>query len=152
MKKKTVQNQAGFTLLEAVIVVAIAGILSTVAVPSYLNRLPGQRLENAGADVQMTLNAARLEAIKGNTEVTVTFEPSNERYVVNRNGTTIHQDRVPAGVDIKTVYRSGTTISHNTIAFDSRGFPDEDIVITLENTNSDSRVIRLSLTGSTRVD
>ncbi|HHP7234258.1 MAG TPA: GspH/FimT family pseudopilin [Desulfobacterales bacterium] len=146
------RNQAGFTLQEVMITIAIAGIVSAIAVPNYLGWMPRHRLESGTSDVVMALNAARLEAIKGNTDVTVNFDPSNERYTVVRNGTTIHQDRVPEGVDLKTVYRSMTTTVQNTISFNSRGFPDQDVDITLENNSNQSHVIRLSLTGSTRVD
>jgi Tfp pilus assembly protein FimT len=109
-------------------------------------------LNSAADEVQMALNAARLEAIKTNQAVTVNFDPPHESYEVLRNGTSLHSDRMPSGVDLKTVYEVGSTTVHNSIAFDSRGFPDQDVEISLVNTKNQSRVIQLSLTGSTRVD
>ena len=146
------RNQAGFTLLEAIIVIAIAGILSAIAIPSYLEQRPKYNLDSAADDVQMALNAARVEAIKSNNTVTVNFDPPHESYEVLRNGTSLHSDRMPSGVDLKTVYEVGSTTVHNSIAFDSRGFPDQGVEITLVNTKNQSRIILLSLTGSTRVD
>ncbi len=61
----------GFTLAEAMIVVAILAILAGIAVPSLNQFMLGQRVKNASFDIFSSLVLARSEAITRNTAVTV---------------------------------------------------------------------------------
>ena len=63
--------QAGFTLVELLIGLAILGILSVVAVPSMNNMIRDARLSSQTDLLIHTLNAARLEAVKQRTNMTV---------------------------------------------------------------------------------
>ena len=64
-------RQAGFTLVELLAVVTILSIVTALAAPSFTSFASNQRLRGASTDLVMTLLAARSEAIKRNTEVTV---------------------------------------------------------------------------------
>lgn len=61
----------GFTLIEALVVVAIAAILAAVAGPNLSGLLLSQRVKNASFDVFSSLTYARSEAITRNSTVTV---------------------------------------------------------------------------------
>ncbi len=70
-------KNAGFTLLEAMIVVAIIGIVSAFAVPSYQDMLERNRLKQVAEALKSDLQFARTEAIKRSQTVLVTRTPGN---------------------------------------------------------------------------
>ena len=61
----------GFTLVEALVVVAIVATLAAVAMPDLSSALANQRLRAAGTDLVSTLLLARSEAIKRGAQVQV---------------------------------------------------------------------------------
>jgi type IV fimbrial biogenesis protein FimT len=63
--------QPGFTLLELMLVVAIAGILLAVAVPAMGNFIRNSRITSAANDVMAGLHFTRSEAIKRRLPVTL---------------------------------------------------------------------------------
>ena len=64
-------KNGGFTLLELMIAVAIVGILTTLALPSFREMLRQNRATGLANDLAAALNLARSEAIKRGTQATV---------------------------------------------------------------------------------
>lgn len=62
---------SGFTLLELMVVLAIAGVLFAVAVPAMGNFMRNSRITSAANDVMAGLHMARSEAIKRRQPVTL---------------------------------------------------------------------------------
>lgn len=60
---------AGFTLVELMITIAIAGILASLALPSFRSFVQTQRVKSASFDLTAALTLTRSEAIKRNTNV-----------------------------------------------------------------------------------
>jgi type IV fimbrial biogenesis protein FimT len=70
------QKNAGFTLLESMVVVAIAGILAAIAVLSFSDMMMQQRVEGAAEGMVAALQNAKAEAIKRNAFVGIAFMPA----------------------------------------------------------------------------
>jgi type IV fimbrial biogenesis protein FimT len=65
------QKNAGFTLLETMIVIAIIGILAGVAVPSFQGTIERDRLKQVVEGLNADMQFARTEAIKHSEDVIV---------------------------------------------------------------------------------
>lgn len=61
----------GFTVIEMMLVLVIAGIMLSVAAPSFSSLLEKQRAKSAAADLHATLTRTRSEAIKRNASITL---------------------------------------------------------------------------------
>jgi type IV fimbrial biogenesis protein FimT len=67
--KKFHKNNKGISLLEVIVVMVIAGILSAVAIPSFITAIRNNRITAHTNDLTTGLMLARTEAIKRNTPV-----------------------------------------------------------------------------------
>jgi type IV fimbrial biogenesis protein FimT len=140
------QKQAGFTLIELVVVMAIAAILLTIALPNLIGWTPQKRLQSAASDIQGALHVARMGAVKGNTSGVVVFETANDRYTVTVDGRTVRTGQMPAGVDLLSV------TPQTTITFNSRGFPNATTTVSLKTSSIPTWTVQLNLTGASRIN
>lgn len=62
-------STAGFTLIELIIVVALAAIMMTLAVPSFQHMVANNRITSHTNELVMAVNMARSEAVKRNVRV-----------------------------------------------------------------------------------
>ncbi|MGB5686851.1 MAG: GspH/FimT family pseudopilin [Candidatus Electrothrix sp.] len=72
----TKKEIGGFSFVELMVVIALIGILSAIALPSFLRSLPEKRLKNAARNLYVDLQKARLQAVKENKKVQVRFNTS----------------------------------------------------------------------------
>lgn len=72
--RKHFQNQ-GFTLIEAVVVIAIIAIIAVVGAPLVQNFAPDLRLKGSASALHTNLEKAKVEAIKRNRNVLIRLNP-----------------------------------------------------------------------------
>jgi type IV fimbrial biogenesis protein FimT len=117
-------NNKGFTLAEVLVTIGILGIMAAISIPSYISWLPRHRLQTSARQIYDDLNLAKMEAVRRNTNICITFSTANNNYRVfvdpDSNGVyasppdTILKDNVALENSVKI---SNTT----TIAFNNRG-------------------------------
>jgi len=65
------KSTSGFTLLELIVAISIAGILMAMAIPSFNNVIRNNRLTTYANELVTSLNLARSEAVKRGVSVSV---------------------------------------------------------------------------------
>ncbi|MCF8067552.1 MAG: GspH/FimT family pseudopilin [Desulfobacterales bacterium] len=150
------KNKSGFTLLELMIVIAIIGILSAIAVPNYLSARPKHRAQGAARQVFTKLYLAKMKAASENTTYTITFNTGNETFTVSdgSNTETINISNSFPGAEIESV--DFGTAPTNVISFLPTGLTDGpksgEIVVKPINTTDHRQTINVSITGHVSID
>jgi prepilin-type N-terminal cleavage/methylation domain-containing protein len=118
-------SDAGLTLIETVMVLAIIGILVAIAVPSIVAARQGYQIHTAGITILNRVGEARMEALKRNRPIDVTLDAAagTLRSTVTAPGGVVVNvsgpEYLPSGVDF--VLGGGAVT--RTITFDSMGRP-----------------------------
>ena len=102
----------GFTLLEALVGLAIVGVLMAIAVPTWIVLVPTYSLSSAARQVQSELHRIKMQAIAENVTFRLVFLETAGSYTIQRVGasTTQHGTKpLPAGIDIRSAITLGFT-------------------------------------------
>ena len=137
----------GFTLSELMVTITVLIILAFIAVPNYNSFVANQRIKTASFDVMSAMVLARSEALKRNTNVTVTPTTGSDwasGWSVTAGATTLNQQaafrnltitgpaslsytsngRLPPGTAAASISISSTGATPRCISIDPSGQPN----------------------------
>lgn len=106
----------GYTLLELMIVVTIAGLVLMIAVPRTRAVLDGISVRSAAGDVIATMSYARSLALSGQEPVVVHVDSATGTLRVRRGGEVLHSRGIAHAHGVRL---AGT---RDSLAYDPRGF------------------------------
>lgn len=112
-------SEAGFTLLEMLIVIAIIALAAAVAMPALTRPSDGVLLRATARDVMSAMRLTRAMAIARNTETALSIDVDKRTFASAAIRTQTFAPDITAEV---TFARLGRTAAHSTGSF--RFFPD----------------------------
>lgn len=156
------KGQSGFTLIELMVVLAVLGVLTALALPSYSEIVERRKLNAAGENLFADLMYAKTEAIKRNLPIRLTFTGTGTTwcYGIAVNAACDCTDNVPAceiesGVqkivnqsdyEVVSVDAGDSTLANDFISFTPlRGFVNQKSLQFSVGSGAELRVVVSSL-------
>lgn len=160
MRGEPLFGRSGFTLMELVMVLVIAGTLMAIVVPTFASLSRNARLNTAARELVGYFEKARMEAVKRNTDVTMKFSTSGNGFCeifvddgsgggtarnFQRDGTELRLDTMmmPDGTQL---YEADFGSGANSTRFSARGLPARIGSVRLKNAEKYFRA-SLSMAG-----
>ncbi len=148
------KTNAGFTLMEMMVVVAVLAIMTGVAIPGFMELLPGMRLNGAARQVMGDLMAARMKAVKLNQKTKIFFDNNHQYRICNdadKDDTVADGEGDVESRDIQDEYPDVTFSSTPSgLVFSPRG-TSTNRSITLQNSEG-SKTITTSIAGRVKIN
>lgn len=137
----------GYTLVELMGVVAIAGLLMALAVPSYNNQLAKERLELTAAQLASDIRSLQQLALaEESSEYKIAFYYNLNNYTVSKGINTIKTVAMPTGIKLEA-----TNFASSTLYINHGGLSTVGGTIILRDGKRSKYVIVASITGRVRV-
>lgn len=159
MSSGSITHQAGFTVIELMIVATIAGILLAVSAPAFQDVISRTVVNSQARTLLTAINYTRSEAIRRNADVTLCASTNGTDCSGSwSDGWLVSADNGGSG-EILRVYEgpgSGSTVSFtggssDTLVYDSMGFSRDSarqfVICPADNDDENAQGIDISLTG-----
>ena len=135
------KSQHGYSLIELVVAVALAGILAAIALPSWNKLLPSYQLDSSIRQFQSELHNIKMRAAAENVGFQLVYTNGAANYTIQRDSAVLVTKPLPAGV----VVTNGGTIS-----FSPRGTASANR-IRLRSSDGTCKQVVVSPTGRVRI-
>ncbi len=167
------KQQSGFSLIELMVTIAIAAILTAIAVPNFLTWRASRQLNSSAREILSAIRDTRMQAIREQAQTVIVFDAATGTYeaFIDDGEGSLDEDldgRLDnAETDFReegeTIIASGTlpesyrfssiTLNNSKAVFNMRGMLDGiNGSVTLASSNGDSRRIILLVTGNARIE
>lgn len=139
MKIAALRN--GFSTIELVVVVALVGIITAIALPNWRSWMPGYALNSSTRQIQSELHNIKMRAAAENTSFQMAYLQGASEYTIERDSKPLQTKPLAPGTSIT---KAGT------ISFSPRGTAGSNRV-RLRNANNSCKQIVVSATGRVRI-
>ena len=102
--------EAGFTLLELLIVLALVTLIVGISTVFFVNTLPAGKLNATARDISSTIRNARTLAQTNNGQQVITIDLDSQRYGIEGRG----DKDIPPGINIKVLDPFSGEVSNGT--------------------------------------
>ncbi|MFQ5931921.1 MAG: GspH/FimT family pseudopilin [Nitrospiraceae bacterium] len=144
-------SEAGFTLTEAMTVVAIVALGVTIAAPNFLAANARHELKQAVTELHSNLNVARMAAMSRNRTVTVTLTGGGGPAVTASINDSAGGQVIPNQVMVDSIESRGgaSTVQFNSLGLRTGGGTANQ-TITLTNSEGLTYAVEITPAGKTR--
>ena len=168
-------KNAGFTIIELAVVIAIIGIVSAIAIPNMIGWRDRAKLGGGARDIYSALQMAKSRAARDNNRVTLSFAPHGTLgrdfavFIDDGSGTgdsdadglwdgaddgllAATETLISAGQLSSGVAVSTTNFTNHAVTFRGNGLPN--MVGTIEVSNSSGEIcdVVLNMAGGVRIE
>lgn len=124
--RQLIRSDAGFTLIETMIIVVIIGVVAGLTIPSFMKYFQSQKLVGARSELLSDISYARSLAIARRTTFQIVFTGTEYRIIQPGPDTVIRKRKSPSGVLITAdanpnFYPHGLADAANIVVAGSRG-------------------------------
>ena len=134
-------DKFGYSVIELVATLALAGILAAIALPSWNQLLPAYQLDSSVRQFQSELHNIKMRAVTENIGFQLVYANGAATYTIQRNSSVLTTKPLPTGVVVT---------SSGTIAFSPRGTASANR-IRLRSANGMCKQVVVSATGRIRI-
>lgn len=142
------KNTHGFTLIETMIIIAVLGILASLAIPSFISTIEQTKARKTADFMVELINYAKSEALNKNVEVY--FTVANNTACTSKtvaHGCEVRSDPIEKGVTVTITDSDG----NGELIFDGiHGIPNTPATISV-TANASTKNISLNLLGMATV-